>query len=51
MTFHFDMRDYIESKLFHLQIWCDQLDAEAEIALVVCFFVAAMAAVTWIYFV
>jgi len=31
------MRDYIESKLFSLQIWCDQLDAEAEIALVVVF--------------
>jgi len=46
-----DMRDYIESKLFHLQIWCDQLDAKAEIALVVLFFVAATAAVTWIYFV
>jgi len=46
-----DMRDYIESKLFHLQIWCDQLGAEAEIALVVVFFVAALAAITWIYFV
>jgi len=31
------MRDYIDRKLFHLQIWCDQLDAEAEIALVVGF--------------
>jgi len=45
------LRDYTNSKLFSLQIWCDQLGAEAEIALVVVFFVVATAAVTWIYFV
>ena len=44
------MRDYIEQKLFSLQIWCDQLDAVTEAVLVVAVLIVGLAAVTWIYF-
>lgn len=44
------LRDYIEQKLFSLQIWCDQLDAETEAVLVVAVLVVGLAALTWKYF-
>ena len=44
------MRDYINSKLFSLSIWCDQLDAVTEAVLIVAVLIVGLAAVTWIYF-
>ena len=45
------MRDYINSKLFSLQVWCDQLDAVTEAVLVLAVLIVGLASVTWIYFV
>ena len=45
------LRDFIERKLFSLQVWCDQIDAMTEAWLVGVLFAIGLAAITWIYFV